>query len=1039
MSEDIFVGRETEFKQFEELLDETRAGNGKMVFMHGESGSGKTTLIRRFVEDHDEGCLIAIAECIDKDGATPYAPFKNVLVQLNSDAVGTDAEKRKTTRERLMAVVNESGPEWIAAIPVIGEITTAGIRTVQATKKHFGNKMTTENIKNAEDVQNVYENELRRLSKQEPLIIFLDDLQWADQSSLNLLFVLGRSLRSNPFPLLIIGSYRPHDITMGRELITQEGTYTTVRHPLTETLNELRNYTKKESHVARADEWLVELSISPFNPEDIDKLIDQLYPTHKFPEDFCDQMRIITEGHPLFATEILGFLQQKEEIYQDDQGVYLLKSEELTGLPTSIGGVIGERVSHINDELRKVLECSSVNGEEFISNIIMEVLRVDELDLFDQLEELSRKHDLIRADDSELVGDELLEKYRFTHRLVHNYVYQNIDAPKRRILHKRIAKALRTIYGADSTSLIQDKIDRHMQIARGLIDGITLRLTEALPEEELDVSAIIEAANSEIHAAEESFQQYAMAECLQHCDKALAFLSQIPELTPEAYEAKFLAQKNRNLAQDWLGHYEEALETAQDMLTSAEKTSNKEHVFHALQSMGEESGKLGKYRQAIGFHEQGLILYLDDEESPLVGQAYRDSGAQYAKLGEYERAIELFKKALEIHELNNDQQNLAGVHNNIGLVLQQKNDFDGAIENYQKSLEITKQIGNDEYMSTLYNNIGGVMRTRGDYDGAIEQLKQALEINEKLERKASMHVDMNNIGMAMMDKGDVDGAMEWFKKALAIVEEINDRVNMAIVYTNIGTAHSHKAEFDQSIEFNKKALAIAEEMDDRVKMATRFNNIGLALGNKGDFEGAINYYKKALAIDLGLGNKVSMALDYNNIGMAMQRKGDIDGAINYTSKALRIAQKSGDRLNMAFRYNNIATLYFHKGDLDESINAFQKALAIFSDIGDQSKVSQVSNNIGKLHMKKENYDEAISFFKRAIAIATEKNDQVHMAHFCYNLGQSYLKQEDYPNALKFVEKAVDSWYYVGKVPPNIGKTFDELDAMVEELEDKIGF
>lgn len=560
MSQDIFVGREAEYTKFEQMLEETRQGNGKIVFLHGESGSGKTTLVRKFVEEHDAGCLIAISECIDKEGATPYAPFKQVLVQLNSDAVGDTMEKRMSTRERLMAVINESGPEWIAAIPVIGEITTAGIRTVQASKRHFGNKMSTDNVKNAEDIQNIYENELRRLSQKEPLIIFIDDLQWADQSSLNLLFVLGRTLRVKPFPILLIGSYRPHDIAMGRDQITPEGTYTTVRHPLLEVMNELRNYTKKESHVARHDGWLEEMSISPFDGKDIQSLVSMEFSPNEFPEDFCDQLRMITEGHPLFATEILGYLQQTDEIYQDADGKFRLQSETLTNLPTSIDGVITERVSHVREDLKKIIECASVNGEQFLSNIIEQVLRMDELELLDQLEELSQKHELIRAEDSELIGDEILECYSFTHRLIHNFVYQGIDAPKRRVLHKRIAKSLKNIYSEQLSSypVVAEQIDRHLQIARGLIDGLTLQLTQVTSEEPIDEDAILEAAQSELNAAELSFKQYAMTECLSHCDKCLAFLSQIPELSQNGAEVKFLALRQRNFAQNWMGRYEEA-------------------------------------------------------------------------------------------------------------------------------------------------------------------------------------------------------------------------------------------------------------------------------------------------------------------------------------------------------------------------------------------------------------------------------------------------------------------------------------------------
>ncbi|MDZ7291829.1 MAG: AAA family ATPase, partial [candidate division KSB1 bacterium] len=200
-------------ENLEQLLDETRNGNGKIVVISAEADGSKTARIHEFLQQHDQDCLVAIAECRDAKGENLYFPFKQVLAELNAAAITDNPEEKKSTAHRLIKLVADAGPDWIEAIPILGNIVAAGIRTFQAYEKHFGKKIKTyEASPDLGNIRQLYENELRRLAKKAPLLIFLNNLQWADPSSLHLLFELDKSLRIKPFPLLLIGSYDPKEV-----------------------------------------------------------------------------------------------------------------------------------------------------------------------------------------------------------------------------------------------------------------------------------------------------------------------------------------------------------------------------------------------------------------------------------------------------------------------------------------------------------------------------------------------------------------------------------------------------------------------------------------------------------------------------------------------------------------------------------------------------------------------------------------------------------------------------------------------------------
>lgn len=202
-----------ELEKLEQLFQITQKGNGAFVGFQSELGEDKTTLIHEFLRKYYQECLTTIVQCRDVDENKDYLPFKEILVNLNADAVTDTTAKKKVIASKLMEMMKEAGPDWIAVIPVIGNVVAAGVKTYQAAIKQFGKEPEKNNEKeNNKKIQQYCEKELRRLAQQAPIVIFINNMQWIDSKSSNLLLELNQSLKKAPFRLLLIFNYRLQDL-----------------------------------------------------------------------------------------------------------------------------------------------------------------------------------------------------------------------------------------------------------------------------------------------------------------------------------------------------------------------------------------------------------------------------------------------------------------------------------------------------------------------------------------------------------------------------------------------------------------------------------------------------------------------------------------------------------------------------------------------------------------------------------------------------------------------------------------------------------
>ncbi|MBN1246020.1 MAG: hypothetical protein JXC32_00085, partial [Anaerolineae bacterium] len=283
---------------------------------------------------------------------------------------------------------------------------------------------------------------LQGLAAKRPLLLIIDDLQWTDAASASLFFHLSRQLSGHR--ILLVGAYRPEEIALGRG---------DQRHPLEKVLNEIKRY--------QGEVWLdLDQTRRLRGRQFVSAYLDSS--PNGFSGEFRRALTRHTGGHALFTVELLHYLKSRGDVYRDTQDVWRARPAlDWSVLPPRVEGVIEERVQRVDSALREILSLASLEGESFTAQVVAALQQVDELLLLRDLSrELSRRHQLVAEIGEIQVGERTLTRFEFAHPLFQQYLYHQLGAGERRLLHGEVVALLEAWY-AGRTDEICHLLARH--------------------------------------------------------------------------------------------------------------------------------------------------------------------------------------------------------------------------------------------------------------------------------------------------------------------------------------------------------------------------------------------------------------------------------------------------------------------------------------------------------------------------------------------------------------------------------------------------
>ncbi|KAA3600886.1 MAG: hypothetical protein DWQ06_08675 [Calditrichaeota bacterium] len=879
----MFIPRhETEVLQ-KKLTQAIENGIGSTILISGEPGIGKTTLIKNFMDNCDstseKNVLTAVGSCLDMDGVSRgFLPWREVLIELDADkAAGKDEEKKSNFKKIVKTVFDEAGSQWLEAIPVIGDISSAIFETAKSAKKDelidvetgdtkklalkdrlknvakectgewlnvipvVGNLSaaiykTTTAIQKSKQVtysQNQQDffirvmSRFRELCENNPVVIYIDDLQWADISSMNLFFYLAKNLKDSPYPLVLIGSFRPQDVKDGRlNPISGE----MERHPWEEKMNNLDRYEASE---------LIEVSYLDQNQ--VGSFIDLQFPKNEFGVKFKDEIVNLTRGNSLFVRELLLNLEERK-IISEKYGTYFSdETLDLSTLPKTVSGVIKERFQRLSEELQEILQVASAQGSDFSLELISSILEENSFKVSKKINTLQQKYSLVLK--SETVYDKLKKIYNFTHNLVQKYIYYQMSEDFRLDLHSALVETLEEFFEGDEIFKIAEPYSYHFGVANGIIDENRKLL--------LDKNQV----------SDEILDEY----------------------------LKF----QKTLAEDFHKNYqfEEATNKYLELTNIYKIRNYKEAEIEAMLELCKVYTYLGEFDKTISQLELCLIEAEKEDFQKLIGIICLRLGEALSIKGKYEKAEELFEKALKIFEISVDKHQVATLISVKGSNSIRRNNYEEAMKNFRESLKTFEEVGDQKRVAKISGNIGVIYFNKGEFDKALKYFERWLKINNELGDKGNSARALTNIANVHRTKGDNDKALQFAQESLEMGEDIGDKINIGHIVRLIGTIYTERGELDRGLQFYQRGLKIFENLCLNREIANTKFYIGDIYGRKEIFDTELKYYSDALKVMEEVGAKRIMSHLYANMGLSYLKTENHTKSLEVFEKGLEIANE----------------------------------------------------------------------------------------------------------------------------------------------------
>jgi class 3 adenylate cyclase len=446
-SGDGFVGREQERLDVKLALDRATTGAGGTLFLAGAPGAGSSRLASEVAsEAAARGWIVYTGRCTEQNGL-PYAPFREVL----------GAAVAGSTAKTLQEAIGSHGPLLAQLVPSLRQ----KLRAIPAGHEVAADKVREQLFKS------VFEF-LSKVQGQKPLLIVLDDLQWADEATVLLLRDLAERVIAGR--IVVMGTYWDTDIDSGR--------------PFSSVLSRLLRRRRAQR-----------IALGRLSDKDVERMAAGLSETPLTPVQMIG-IQAATEGNPLFAEHSVLYMAESESMLGGGahHGQTSFTEEDLE-LAQSVRGLIGRRLERLSEPAQRMLVAAAVVGRDFDTGLLEAFGEVSGHELREALEDATRGHFLTSAGK---------DTYRIAHDLIRQRVLAPLPLPRQQAYHLAVADTLERVYGKSA-------IDHAGEIAHHLYQAGT-------------AADALRAATFLLQAAKNALHVGAFEEVLRQVDSALALM-----------------------------------------------------------------------------------------------------------------------------------------------------------------------------------------------------------------------------------------------------------------------------------------------------------------------------------------------------------------------------------------------------------------------------------------------------------------------------------------------------------------------------------
>lgn len=765
------------------------------IVLSGEAGIGKTTLLETLTEklrSSPEPPLVVHAVC-----STPLAEHDIGEVEALAPWLQIVAGLATERNESLVGgrtLVGKLALAWVRCIPVVGDVLESAADTALILKGHPRRReqqIASGGLRDQEQMFRQCINLLTAVSSSSPLVVVIDDVHWADNSSTNLLFSAARELAGRPVAFVV--AYRPDEAAVSRE---GEG------HPIVRVIGELERYGLVDS-----------VPIPALSSADLPILLRSRYPGYTLQPEFERWLAEISSGNPLFIVQFLTTLEEDGTINRRSGAAGA--GYRTVDTPRSAQAVVTERIRRLDPEARDLLRYASVEGETFSTWVLGRISDLGRLKILAILRRIADDHRMIASLGKQSFYGVETTLYRFHHRLIQRALYESLGEEEREVLHEEMLAALNER---------GEELRERGELVRDLGPRIAVH-AEVLGRHR-------EAALALMEGAEGSWTELAVEETLRMVEGAIRNLELARRREPDSRDLLGIEAKARRIVgriRRYRGDYAGALEEVDRGLEAARGSADPERIVGGLLDRANTLRYLGRLDEAEAEAREGLELARSCGYRAGEAGALNSVGTILYPGGRREEAVACYLQAIDIQREEGDLLGQAQTLSNLGNVFNALGERAEAARCYRRSLDLAAESDNLVSYGVALLHLGNLCHREEDYAAARDYYEQSRELGERIGYR-ELHIrSLANIASVERAAGRLDRADEIFREvdrvASGWAEErfmadlVLERGALAVEMMKEAPSSKLEALKNEALQYLNGALAYFEAQGDSVQAA----------------------------------------------------------------------------------------------------------------------------------------------------------------------------------------------------------------------------
>jgi len=845
------VGRSRELEKlvdtFRNVVDEERVAT---VLLVGEEGVGKSRLVDEFSQRvHTEfGDALLVSGAWAEGSPRPYAIIDRILRnRYYIPSSLSEDEARDRLLEAIKAIVKTSGAIEIAHR--IGALIELPFPDSPFSKHESAQEST-------EAAWRALANLVRIDASQNPMVLVLEDLQFATPEALELIPFMAQSLTGAPLLCLV----------------TTTPEFAATRNKFFEPISNFHKIPLKEL----AD-------------SEIRSLVSQvLCRAPEIPELVFERICSNSKGNPLIAEEILRILMAEGAVDTSDSD-WIIHADRVadTNLPIGLSDIVEAGLQRLTDEERRLLEWAAVVGETFwagslfvVNNGTLDVGHDEFLwspeerpedNIFKVLETACGKDIILRHEDS-LFADET--EYSFKHVATRRLLLESLAPSESARLNGLVAtwyevNREKGIRGLDANvAEHHERAGRRQRAAEAYLRaagtartshfnkravGLLLKALDLLSDDRLlqRVGALHDVGS--------------LYDLMAEYRKAVPYLEEMARWSWRIGSPSKGGAAHNKLGRVYrdLGELDRALEHFDLSIHLFRRANDHVGVASSLDDIGKVHWLKGNYRAAEEHYTEGLAHRRELGEPRSLALSLNNMGSLSLVQGKFREALRHFRESLSLRREIGDQRGEGHSLNNLGVILAERGDLDAAVRVWSEALAVAQEIGDRALEGMLQSNQSEIERQRGNLDKSERLLKAATEICEECAHRHLQFEVSKNSGLLEMQRQDAKKALSHIEAALSVSREVSSPVMEGIALTALARVHASTlvgtddddGNVNQAEQAFNKAIEILTEVGNDAELGRASLAYGLFLLEQGLLVQAKKRLDAAMEIFKRLGMK----------------------------------------------------------------------------------------------------------------------------------------------------------------------------------------